>query len=309
MTSTNAQSAKLTLGPLLFNWPVDKRRDFYYKIADEADYDTVMLGEVVCSKRAPFLNTLWPDIIERLQAAGKEVVFSTQALLLSSREMNAMRELVSDEDMYFEANDISIATMLKGRRHMIGPMMNVYNEGTLETLAKGGADRICLPVEMSGTATGILAATGIMDIETHVFGRMPLAIAARCYHARAHNLAKDSCQYVCDKDPDGMAVDTLDGDPFLSVNGTQTMSYTVCNLAAEIPKLMEVGVSRFRLSPHDINMVKLAEMFRGVVNGTTDPKEVLDATDGIIDGAPNSNGFFYDEEGLKYKSPEIIGVN
>lgn len=296
--------AKLTLGPLLFNWDNDKRRDFYAQIADESDFDTVVLGEVVCAKRAPFQNEIWPEIIERLKGAGKEVVMSTQALILSSREMQAMRDLVSMEDVYFESNDIAIDDMLRGRPHMIGPMMNVYNEGTLATLAAGGADRICLPVEMSGEATAVLAATGLMEVEAFVFGRMPLAIAARCYHARAHNLAKDNCQYVCNKDLDGMTVDTLDGEPFLSVNGTQTMSYTVANLAAEIPKYLEMGVSRFRLSPHDINMVKLAEMFRGVINGTTDPEEILDATDGIIDGAPNSNGFFYDEEGLKYKVAE-----
>ncbi len=304
MTSVAPADAKLTLGPLLFNWSNDKRRDFYAKIADEADFDTVILGEVVCSKRTPFQNEVWPEIIERLQNAGKEVILTTQALLLSSREMNAMRDLVGDEDAYFEANDIAIADMLHGRPHMIGPMVNVYNEGTLATLAANGATRVCLPVEMSGEATAILAAAKLVEIEAFVFGRMPLAIAARCYHARAHNLAKDNCQYVCNKDLDGMTVDTLDGEPFLAVNGTQTMSYTVANLAAEIPKYLDMGVGRFRLSPHNINMVKLAEMFRGVIHGTTDPEEVLDATDGIIDGAPNSNGFFYDEEGLKYKVAE-----
>jgi len=304
MSTVTAETAKLTLGPLLFNWSADKQRDFYFKIADEGDFDTVVIGETVCSKRTPFHMQVWPEIIERLTNAGKEVVISTQGLILSSREMNSMRELVSDEDMYFEANDIAVDDMLRGRPHMIGPMMNVYNEGTLQTLADGGADRICLPVEMSGSATGILAATGLMEIESFVFGRMPLAIAARCYHARAHNLAKDNCQYVCNKDLDGLTVETLDGEPFLAVNGTQTMSYTTANLAAEIPQLLDMGVSRFRLSPHDLNMVKLAEMFRGVIKGKTDPEEVLEATDGVLDGAPNSNGFFYDEEGLKYKIAE-----
>jgi collagenase-like PrtC family protease len=130
-----ASAAKLTLGPQLFNWTNDKRRDFYFRVADEADVDTVVLGEVVCAKRAPFQTPLWPEVIERLQAAGKEVVFSTQALILSSREMTAMRDLVAEDSLYFEANDIAVDDMLKGRPHMIGPMMNVYNEGTLATLA------------------------------------------------------------------------------------------------------------------------------------------------------------------------------
>ncbi|MBN2753084.1 MAG: U32 family peptidase [Rhodospirillaceae bacterium] len=304
MTKASAKTAKLTLGPLLFNWSNDKRRDMYFRVADETDIDTVVLGEVVCSKRTPFQTPLWPEVIDRLTAAGKEVVFSTQALILSSREMSAMRDLVSDETLYFEANDIAVDDMLKGRRHMIGPMMNVYNEGTLATLAANGADRICVPVELSGAATGVLAASGIMEVEAFVFGRMPLAIAARCYHARAHNLAKDTCKYVCNLDADGMTVDTLDGKPFLAVNGTQTMSYTVANLAAEIPALLEMGVSRFRISPHDVDIVHIANLFRGVITGTTDPAELLNETDGLIDGAPNSNGFFYDVEGLKYKTAE-----
>jgi collagenase-like PrtC family protease len=143
-----------------------------------------------------------------------------------------------------------------------------------------------------------------MEVEVFAFGRMPLAIAARCYHARAHNLAKDNCRYVCDRDPDGMTVDTLDGKPFLAVNGTQTMSYAVANLAAEIPAMIDMGVSRFRLSPHAIDMIRIAQLFRGLIDGTVDPAEALDETDGLIDGAPNSNAFFHDVEGLKYKNAE-----
>ena len=44
----------LTLGPILFNWKPERRRDFYFRIADEAPIDCVYLGEVVCSKREPF---------------------------------------------------------------------------------------------------------------------------------------------------------------------------------------------------------------------------------------------------------------
>ncbi|HUI94161.1 MAG TPA: U32 family peptidase, partial [Xanthobacteraceae bacterium] len=36
----------LTLGPVLFNWPADRWRDFYVRIADEAPVDRVCVGEV-----------------------------------------------------------------------------------------------------------------------------------------------------------------------------------------------------------------------------------------------------------------------
>jgi len=304
VTKTPAQTAKLTLGPLLFNWSNEKRQDYYARVADEADVDTVILGETVCSKRTPFQIPHWPGLIERLRRGGKEVVLSTLGLILSSREMNDMRDTVGDEDLYFEANDIAVDDMLKGRPHMIGPMMNVYNEGTLARLAANGADRVCLPVEMSGKSIAVLAGSGIMDVEVFVFGRMPLAIAARCYHSRIHKVPKSNCRYVCGLDNDGLTIDTLDGKPFLAVNGTQTMSHTVANLAAEIPEMLGMGVKSFRISPHDVDVVHIAEQFRGIIAGTTDPAELLDETDGLIDGAPNSNGFFYDEEGLKYKNAE-----
>mgnify|MGYP000529376250 CR=1 FL=1 len=51
--------------------------------------------------------------------------------------------------------------------------------------------------------------------EAHAaYGRLPLALSGRCYHARAQGLHKDSCQLVCDRDPDGLAVRTLEGQDF-----------------------------------------------------------------------------------------------
>ena len=42
----------LTLGPLLFNWKLERRRDFYFRVADEAPVDCVYLGEVVAPAAA-----------------------------------------------------------------------------------------------------------------------------------------------------------------------------------------------------------------------------------------------------------------
>ena len=50
-------TAELTLGPILFHWPADKKRDFYFQIADESPVDTVYIGEVICSKRSPFFES------------------------------------------------------------------------------------------------------------------------------------------------------------------------------------------------------------------------------------------------------------
>ena len=81
---------------------------------------------------------------------------------------------------------------------------------------------------------------------------------------------KDGCQYVCDLDPDGMAVDTLDGEPFLAINGIQTLSHAIVELSGEIDELLETGFTRFRLSPHKIDMITIADVWRGLLEGQRD---------------------------------------
>ena len=293
-------TSKLTLGPVLFNWPVEKWRDFYFRIADEADVDSVNVGEVVCSKRLPFFEPVIADVIERLQGAGKEVVMSTLALIMTKREMGIVRDLAAIDDVLVEANDVSSATLLKGKPHTIGPFINIYNEGTLDFFHRQGATRVCLPVELPSTTMQVLAAASRKsdpELEVLAFGRLPLAVSARCYHARHHDLIKDNCQYVCAEDTDGMDLDTLDGYPFLAVNGTQTMSYTCNNLLGELADMQAMGINHFRLSPQDIDMVGVADVFRNVLKGKVSVDEGFDSLEDLADGLEFSNGYFHNKEG------------
>ncbi|HEC90422.1 MAG TPA: U32 family peptidase, partial [Alphaproteobacteria bacterium] len=105
-------TATLSLGPLLFNWDAEEKRDFYFRIADEAALDAVYVGEVVCSKRTSFFDPYIPEVVERLRRGGKKVVHSTLALIMSEREMDAVRDLVGVADMLIEANDVSSAALL-----------------------------------------------------------------------------------------------------------------------------------------------------------------------------------------------------
>ncbi|MEH6359796.1 MAG: hypothetical protein V7761_03595 [Amylibacter sp.] len=81
---------KLTLGPILFHWRAQQKIDFYARIADEAEIDTVYLGEVICSKRSPFFDKHYAEMTERLERGGKTVVFSTLAEVMLKRERNMM---------------------------------------------------------------------------------------------------------------------------------------------------------------------------------------------------------------------------
>lgn len=293
-------TATLILGPVLFHWPAERLQDFYARIADEAPVDIVHVGEIVCSKRAPFVDPVLPEIIERLQRGGKTVVLSSRALVMTERESRMMTEqiaLADAPDMLIEANDLGAVRGLAGRPHVIGPFVNVYNEGTLDYLVRQGATRICLPPELPGTAIAALVAKSPIPLEVFVYGRMPLAISARCFHARAHGLHKDSCRYMCGNDPDGRTVKTLDGESFLAINGTQTMSHTCLNLSGEIAGLMEAGIRHFRLSPQDTDMVAVIALFRRIAAQQIDPADANQQLADLAKGLGFSNGFIHGREG------------
>jgi len=299
----------LTLGPLLFNWPAPERRDFYFRIADEAPVDAVCLGEVVCGKRTPFFAADLPAIAERLRRAGKQVVWSTMVLVVGGRDEESVRAVRAaangltngQRGDLVEANDFGAIALLAGMPHAVGPFVNVYNEGTLHHLATGGAQRVALPFELPAESIRALAAgAGAVELEVQVFGRTPLAISARCYHARAHGRGKNTCDFVCDVDPDGLAVETLDGRPFLAINGTQTLSHAIGCLVHEIPALKRMGIGRFRLSPQRIDMVAVSRIFRTVLDGRIEGAEAALQLAELAPFAPFANGFFHGREGAAW---------
>jgi collagenase-like PrtC family protease len=268
------KSMKLTLGPVLFNWQPDVWRDFYFKIADEAAVDTVAVGEVVCSKRMSFFDDHLPAVIERLTAAGKQVLVSSLALITLERERRRTEELAADPDFMVEANDVTCLAHLAGRPHAIGPFVNVYNEDTARWFAAQGAQSICLPPELPlPSIAAIAAATPEVAIEVFAFGRAPLAISARCYHARLHKLTKDNCRFVCAIDPDGLPVDTLDDEHFLVVNGVQTLAHVCTNLIRDADDLSKAGVAALRISPQHCDMPGVVRAFRAVLDGRITPIE------------------------------------
>ena len=298
--AVQVQPSELTLGPVLFNWSPERWRDFYFRMADETPVKAVYLGEVICFKRAPQFEPHLEAVAARLSAAGKTVVFSTLAEVMSKQERRLVESICGDPSAMVEANDGSALLQLRGRPHHVGPFMNVYNERTMAVLARGGACNFCLPAEMPATAIRALGAQAArygVTIEVQVFGRLPLALSARCYHARAYGRSKDTCQFVCENDPDGMPLRTLEDKPFLAVNGIQTMSHDYLNLIGELADLQEMGVTRFRLSPHSCDMVEVAAIFRAALDRRIAVPEAAAQLDALNLGAPFSNGFYYGKPG------------
>jgi O2-independent ubiquinone biosynthesis protein UbiV len=297
--AVQANASELTLGPVLFNWQPESWRDFYFRIADEAPVSTVYLGEVVCFKRAPLFDDYLDAVAARLKSAGKTIVRSTLAEVMSKQERQ-MIDATCAADGMVEANDGSALLRLRGRPHYAGPFINVYNERTVAVLAGNGVRNVCLPPEMPADAIRALspeAAKLGVTLEVQVFGRVGLALSARCYHARAHGRTKDSCQFICNVDPDGMTLRTLEDKPFLIVNGIQTMSHDYLNLAAELAELQDMGIARFRLSPHSCDMVAVAAIFRDALDRRINTAEATSRLDAFKFDAPFSNGFYHGKRG------------
>lgn len=297
-------SSKLTIGPILFHWSADKKLDFYKKIADETDVDTVYLGEVICSKRAVFFDQYYEQVADKLKRAGKRVVYSTLSEVLIKRDRKIIQDFCDmGEYAEIEVNDASGLLHISGKAHRLGPMMNVYNEDSLKYLASKGAYHACLPSELPRQSVKVLAAQAAqvgVSLEMQIFGRMSLALSARCYHARAHKLSKDGCQFVCEQDSDGMVLKTLDGKDFLAINGIQTLSYSFMNMAHELQELEQLGIEYFRLSPHSNDMVATANIFNQLMKQQISAQEALAQIRDTGIEEPFANGFFHQKAGHQW---------
>lgn len=278
---------KISVGPLLYLWDRSAALDFYTELCD-APVDIVYLGEVVCSKRRILHKDDWPLIACALEAAGKEVVWSTLALIEAESELAVMARTVDRSAGRFEANDMAAVQHGAGQRFVAGPHLNVYNEATLRLMAEHGARRWVAPVELPLTTIATLARTrpAGLEIEVFAYGRLPLAFSARCFTARSRNLPKDDCGFICGDYPDGITLYSRENQPFLALNGIQTQSAAVQNLWPYVDELRAAGVDILRLSPQSQDFSAVIRAFRDALDAnaatTSFPASVLPG--GYCDG-------------------------
>ncbi|HUX62442.1 U32 family peptidase [Sulfuricella sp.] len=260
---------KLALGPILYYWERDTVFNFYAGIA-ASPVDIVYLGETVCSRRHTLRTEDWLEVADKLAAAGKEVVLSSQALIESESDLKTLRRIAGNGKFMVEANDMGAVHLLSAAKlpFVAGPHINTYNPQTLQLLAELGARRWVMPVEMSREALSHMQAARPEGMETEVFayGRLPLAFSARCFTARHHNLPKDDCQFRCMDYVNGLTLNTREGQPFLALNGTQTQSASIYNLIGELDAMRETGVDVVRVSPQAFFTAKILKLFREVMD-------------------------------------------
>jgi collagenase-like PrtC family protease len=292
---------KLALGPVLYYWDRDTMLWFYEEMAD-APVDIIYLGETVCSRRHLLRLQDYLDIAERLAAAGKEVVISTQTLIESESDVKTLHRIADNENFKVEANDMGAVRLLANKVPFVaGAFLNVYNPQTLDLLAGLGATRWVMPVEMSREALVSINGNRQTSPKTEVFayGRLPLAFSARCFTARHHNLQKDDCQFKCLDYEDGLALKTREGQPFLNLNGIQTQSALVHNLIGELDTLQDAGVDVVRVSPQGHHTGEILHLFRECMEQRLAPAQALAQIEGLMPAA-SCNGYWYGKPGLEF---------
>lgn len=83
---------------------------------------------------------------------------------------------------------------------------------------------------------------------------------------------------------------TREGQPFLTLNGIQTMSARVYHLERELPELATDGVGLLRLSPQSEHMPALIATYRALLDGKAD------ANGAAMPAGDYCNGFWHEQD-------------
>lgn len=309
-----APALGLGIGPLQYWWPRPAVLDFYARVAD-SPAETVVLGEVVCSRRHEFKPADWLALARELRQAGKEVALASLVLVSGAAEWRGVRELAAQGEFAVEAGDASALQALAGSATplILGPHLNIYSRDALLEHAGPTTRRWVAAAELPLAAVArinpprqrVAGAGGAVATEVFAYGRLPLSFSARCFTARHHRLSKDACEFRCRDDADGLRVDSSEGQPFLCINGTQVQSAGCHALVAAPAALRAAGVDRLRLSPTSRGFFDAVAVFDALRRDALDCAGARAALRAIDHPGPLVDGYARGAVGMATVEPEL----
>ncbi|WP_211333531.1 U32 family peptidase [Sinobacterium caligoides] len=293
---------KVSLGPVLYHWGRQSMVEFY-EAAIDSQTDVIYLGETVCSKRTELTPNEWLELAEGLQDRGKQIVLSTQTLLETPADHKLLQRYCDNDKLLFEANDMGAVGILSNKRlpFVVGAAINCYNAHTLQQLRQLGMQRWVMPVELSRqwlldviSEAKQLGCDMGFEREVFAYGYLPLAYSARCFTSRHENRPKSDCQQCCIQYPQGLTVNSQEGQALFTINGIQTQSGYCYNLINDIPSMQGL-VDIVRISPLSLNSLETAEQFKRTAE--------LGLTDNIATGG-ECNGYWHNLTGMTMLNTE-----
>ena len=294
--TTGTKPTTFALGPLLYPWNATQIKQLYQDAANCSLISRVYLGEIVCAKRNPLLAKYLPIIVDELQAAGKQIIFSTPILHNDEESHQLMLsniELARQYQCPIEINDLAGLKHATGLEIIIGPYINTYNQASLAVFARNGAQRICPPFEVNRGVIADLATFGL-PLEINIFGRVALSISSRCFIAHNLSIEREDCKLACFKHSAGFNARSEQQELF-NLNGMQVQSAKIYNLIKEISDLQNIGVHNFRINPTpEFSLNQISSLITAQLSSTPD-SFLTEQQNQLF-----ANGFYHNQEGYKF---------
>ncbi len=265
----------ISIGPILYNWSKNKIKNFYKNISKKG-VSKIYFGELTCINKGFSIDEIM-EIGEMVKKEGKEFIISTPPLIKSKEEIEYLKMLLK-LPFPLEMNSFAPLSLSIKSDLIAGVYLSIYNPYSAGYLKSLGFKRIVIPFELS--KEDIKFMDGI-DLEIYAYGILPIGISWRCYTLRI--LRSNRCFRQCLNYPDGIPVNSIDGNSIFIINGKVILTNKNLSLLEYINELRDTGISTIRISPQMDRNEELVDVFIEVVSGKMKIDRALDILNDIKD--------------------------